>query len=66
MNSRQTLIVMRMLRDPRLPLAQSEIFSVAILDALPGEPLELNQEQLETLSKYLPDLVDQYRKAEPP
>jgi hypothetical protein len=63
MNRQQTLIVMRMLRDRRLPLEQSEVFSEAILDALPGHPLDLTEERLQALSRYLPDLVVEYRKA---
>jgi hypothetical protein len=63
MNKQQTLIVMRVLVDPRLPLECGDIFSEAILDAAPGHPLSITDDRLEALSTYLPDLVIEYRKA---
>ncbi|MBJ6724614.1 hypothetical protein [Geomesophilobacter sediminis] len=65
MNTKQTVIAMKMLLDPRLPRDQSEVFSRAVLDAAPGVQLDIPDDRLEVLSQFLPELVTAYRKAGP-
>jgi hypothetical protein len=63
MNRRQTLVAMRMLCDPRIPLEHSAIFPDDMLQRGSHAVLEISEERLGMLYQYVPDLVCEYRDA---
>lgn len=60
MNAKQTLIAIQMSTDPRLP---RNAFGY-VADLSPETSPSIIADRLTMLSRYLPDLVDEYRNAE--
>lgn len=63
MNKRQTSVALRMLRDPRLPLEHSDIFTEDIQQSGSRAILEISEEKLGMLFQFVPELVYEYRNA---